>query len=98
MKLRDLVFGSLIGVVVLAFTSHGGCEDQKVEATQTAKEWALQLGYNPTHVSCVNHDTDGDGYVSCTVRVKEQPQPIGWECTGWNRYNKGCRTPKASYR
>ena len=43
--------------------------------------------------TCVDNDTDGDGYVSCTVMCENGPIPI--ECAGKLTLNTGCRIQKA---
>lgn len=43
---------------------------------------------------CVGRDTDGDGYVSCTARVKSKDNPeetLALECAS-DLLNSGCKT------
>jgi type II secretory pathway pseudopilin PulG len=48
-------------------------------------------------VSCMNSDTDNDGYVSCTYTTTAgQLEQI--ECTAAYTFNEGCRLPKAILR
>lgn len=67
-------------------------------AEEEAREWAAELGMDLKSVSCVAKDTDGDGYVSCTLMLGDDTTK-GVECAGargdgtWIR-NSGCRDPK----
>jgi hypothetical protein len=36
---------------------------------KNAERWATGLGYTVKGVSCSNRDSDGDGYVSCSLRA-----------------------------
>lgn len=61
-----------------------------------ARRHLVQLGYTIEGLTCANTDSDNDGYVSCTARVKEMPTPYAFECgTGWYGTG-GCRQPKPS--
>lgn len=64
----------------------------KEEAEKQATAWAKQMGLQDAKVSCVSNDTDGDGYVSCTVASADKIHSI--ECTGAMTINEGCRVPK----
>lgn len=71
------------------------CEiDLKVKAEKQAREWVTDMGFSKdAHVSCVNRDTDGDGYVSCTIKQGDNLTFI--ECVGSDyTWNEGCRAPK----
>ena len=61
-------------------------------AEENALQWASDMGMKDVKVSCVKMDSDGDGYVSCTVMANDKMHNI--ECTGWLTINDGCRTPK----
>ena len=69
-------------------------------AEDEAKEWAKELDMDLKSVSCVAKDTDGDGYVSCTLMMGDGSTKAV-ECAGargdgtWIR-NSGCRDPKLS--
>jgi prepilin-type N-terminal cleavage/methylation domain-containing protein len=100
----------LIVVVILAAVGGGialGCnallgqaDPEKTKAQ--ARQFANDLGYNVVGVTCLTHDSDGDGYVSCTIRYREgaeadaPTQTLAIECAGgvggW--YKEGCRQPK----
>jgi len=89
----------LAGPAVAIFGGGGG--DVQVDATQQAKAYAAGMGYQDPRVQCVSWDSDGDGYVSCTVSFTQPNGTIGKdavECAaGFNvmgAINDGCRTPK----
>lgn len=86
--------------LILAVTLTGCFSIEKGYAESQAKQYAQSLGMKGATVNCVNMDTDGDGYVSCTIATpgpdgKMDLQPV--ECAanqnGCNR-NEGCRVPK----
>ena len=69
--------------------------DNKEKAEQEARDFAKSLGMDLKGVQCNKHDTDGDGYVSCTFNLgKGNVQTF--ECAGKNviQDNSGCREPK----
>jgi prepilin-type N-terminal cleavage/methylation domain-containing protein len=63
-------------------------------ANEGARNWATSMGYENAAVNCVQQDTDGDGYVSCTVRDKATDKLIPIECAAAFNLNSGCRIPK----
>lgn len=75
---------------------------QKGYAESQAREYAKTLGLGNAKVTCVNNDTNRDGYVSCTLANRLESgstelQTI--ECAyqspeGCNYNNEGCRVPK----
>lgn len=66
----------------------------KSAAEEEAAKWADTLYPGKPHTQmCVAKDTDGDGYVSCTV-VIDGGAPIARECAGRWTTNEGCREPK----
>ena len=60
-------------------------------AREHAVKYAQELDLDYKHVSCSEQDSDGDGYVSCTVR--NATGLIAIECAGFGLYT-GCRLPK----
>jgi len=94
-----VLFGiGVIGLIVwaLAVNVGGGNHDA---ADQTAHDYASELGIEVKAVSCTRMDTDGDGYVACTIMpAGDGAQPIMVECAGAMTFNDGCRKPKASIR
>lgn len=91
MILGGLMLLLIVLVGVAKCTSGISGLDQSA-AEKEAKLWANKMGMVDAAISCVKIDSDGDGYVSCTVLTKEGPQAI--ECTGSLTFNSGCRTPK----
>jgi hypothetical protein len=93
---RPLAFLALI-LACLAVPLVKGCgyhEHQQITATAEAKQWAAEMGYEPLGVVCADRDSDGDGYVSCALRVAGAEQPVQIECAGALNFASGCRIPK----
>jgi prepilin-type N-terminal cleavage/methylation domain-containing protein len=70
-------------------------------AEQEAKRYVASLvdaGINARFVGCIDHDTDGDGYLACTIAVDEQVQTI--DCAGDSLIadNHGCKAYVAKVR
>ncbi len=91
----------VIAMIVLAFIARVSGGGDGVAAEDSARQWAQGMGIEATSVSCVNYDTDGDGYVSCTIAQKAadgtvRTTPI--ECASSFSWNKGCRSPKSVVR
>lgn len=92
------------GLVALATLSTlAGCPNMtgahKDAAEKEAREWAAELGLDVKNVSCVAKDTDGDGYVSCTLVMGDGTTTKAVECAGARSTdnmirNSGCREPK----
>lgn len=76
-----------------------GCTDGGT-AQHDADAWIHRQGLNAT-AECADMDSDGDGYVSCTMVVTDPNgskhiEPL--ECAGRYTLNKGCRAPKPTVR
>jgi hypothetical protein len=69
----------------------------KTVATNQADEFARELGLEVQHVACVKQDTDGDGYIACTFKLKDGSTQQ-FECAGAMNLNEGCREPKINVR
>jgi hypothetical protein len=67
----------------------------KEAAENNARSFAKELGMDLKGLSCNKHDTDGDGYVSCTFSF-DNGSVKTFECAGVNliQNNEGCREPK----
>lgn len=95
MTLRELVIvvGILgVGGAVCTTAVGRGCS-QTESAQQEAQQWMHQMNIKGT-VSCMSHDSDGDGYVSCTIK-DESGELRGIECASSFAFTrKGCRVPK----
>ena len=103
----ELLVGLAIVLVVggALFWACHGATDVNADAVQQAHEYATGLGLDVKGTQCAKWDSDGDGYVSCTLALVEPDgaiQPMAIECaagfntTGW--MNDGCRVPKAVVR
>lgn len=86
------IFGvTLVLVVVGIIYANVKSYDPGYARTQ-ANQWSTQLGIQAKGVTCAGRDTDGDGYVSCTVAdLDGKIHHI--ECASYT-YNSGCRAPK----
>jgi len=78
-----------IAITLLAVLSACGIDGTKARKnadtfTRTA------LGATPKKITCQNTDSDGDGYVSCTVRDSEG-ELYALQCSGAFSFNSGCR-------
>jgi hypothetical protein len=67
-------------------------------AEDEAKEWAAELKLDVEAITCREKDTDGDGYVSCTIKTTDgqllEKECAGARSTGNMIRNSGCREPK----
>jgi hypothetical protein len=82
------VFCLLFAVVVT------GC-DYKEDAEQSAKEFAEELGLEIDRISCADQDSDNDGYVSCTFKLRSG-EIKQFECAH-RMFESGCREPKFGF-
>lgn len=83
-----------IAITTLAMTlgSSAGCYENVERLEGTAKAYVQKLGYQPIGVSCMNRDSDDDGYVSCTVTVNGLDAPLAVECASrWRLLTNGCK-------
>ena len=80
----------LVGVGIFRSCSTENTTVLKDEAVRTVKE----LGFEPIGASCMNQDSNGDGYVSCTVTVVDENKKrslMAVECgSNWSLKND-CR-------
>lgn len=68
------------------------------DAPEAAKQWAQDLGIKVQAVKCMSQDSDGDGYVSCTVAEKTPrgSQVHAVECAAaLTLGHEGCRVARA---
>lgn len=87
-----------VGVVAMSSKACGGAGDME-ETEAQARTFSDKLGYKVVGVSCVSHDSDGDGYISCTVRHEPSSgvyKEMAIECAGGlaGFFKKGCRQVK----
>jgi prepilin-type N-terminal cleavage/methylation domain-containing protein len=70
-------------------------------ATQEAQRYVAALadaGVDVRFVGCMDHDTDGDGYLACTIAVDGQPQTIDCAGDALVMENHGCKAYVAKIR
>ena len=94
----------LIGFFVVGIFGVGGtsmlmnCSGaNKAAAAEEANKWSKEVGIKDANVSCVNSDTDNDGYVSCTIAYRDNNGELktkAIECAAKLTWNTGCRAPK----
>lgn len=66
-------------------------------AEKEFKSWAKSLGLEYKGEVCNNHDSDGDGYVSCNYTMPDGSVHTV-ECAGSFNMQHGCRAPKPVLR
>lgn len=86
MKQHSMIRSLLIAALLL------GCGDVE-KAKAAARTYATDLGYKVVGVACTGTDTDGDGYMGCSVRVEGSDAPIALECEsgGFGSFTQGCK-------
>jgi prepilin-type N-terminal cleavage/methylation domain-containing protein len=86
----------LLGLIVVGAIS-GGLQRfsgmNKNEAQDQVREFADDMGLELVGATCQNVDSDANGYVSCTVRVREEGKTkmLPLECATRFSFNEGCR-------
>lgn len=71
-----------------------GCLENPIKLQEQAKEFATSMGYDVKGLSCMNTDSDNDGYVSCAVNIGMQ-EPLQIECASlYSIVRSGCRLVK----
>jgi hypothetical protein len=82
----------MIGLLCWLIATCAGCDaPQERDPKAEARAFAADLGMPVRGVSCVQADSDGDGYVSCTL-VSTEGAPIAIDC-GYS-WVRGCRLRK----
>lgn len=95
--MKTLKLSSLVVAVSLIVSC--GLDGRRGE--QEAAEFGKRMGMDVKAVNCTNEDSDGDGYVSCTLSVSNPDKTVTLvplECAAAFSVNKGCRLPKLSKR
>lgn len=96
--LLAIAVGSLgIAVIVNVVSDLTGVSHSK--AVREAQDWAELMGYTVKGTTCSARDTDGDGYVSCSVLVTNESgrsDVVPLECAAAATFNDGCRYPKTT--
>jgi len=83
-------------ILLLALSGCAITGAHKEEAEKQAHLWANKMELKDPKIHCVSDDSDGDGYVSCTILSQDKIHSI--ECTGAFTLNDGCRAPKLRLR
>lgn len=87
-----------IGISANAFSGCTGASQRTAEAG--ARKFGQDLGLDVVGVTCARMDTDADGYISCTLSVRDgestRLEPV--ECSGALTLNEGCRLQKPTLR
>lgn len=80
-----------VWLICLACLLLCACGDVEV-AKGYARSYASDLGYSVIGVACTGTDSDGDGYISCTVRVKDD-EPLILQCASGSAasFTAGCK-------
>ena len=68
-----IIIGGIIG-----FSKCNGGDHKSAE--REFRQWAKELHMDYDGMSCNGHDSDGDGYVSCTYMLDGVPHTV--ECAG----------------
>lgn len=71
------------------------------EAESQARAWTEEIGMKVKAITCAGTDSDGDGYVSCTIVEDlgdKGTKMHSMECAGAYNLNQGCRVPKLQIR
>jgi type II secretory pathway pseudopilin PulG len=84
---------SVLTVLALVLSAACSGNAQKNTAKEEATKYARELGVSFSGISCADYDSDGDGYVSCTIRP-EVGDLMYVECRGAYSIGHGCRIPK----
>jgi flagellar basal body-associated protein FliL len=100
-KHRKVLGLSLLGLVLLAIPVIGVVavkvhySNHKKPAEASARQYAKEMEYKAVGVSCTNKDKDGNGYVSCSLRLpdrtKEKLQCVGAVPFWYLTSNEGCK-------
>jgi len=88
----SLVILALFGVCYFAKSTGGDHHSAEKEFVKWSREMKLETSGH----SCNNHDSDGDGYVSCSYMLNGEPHTI--ECAASFNMQSGCRYPKPVFK
>lgn len=86
---------TIFAVIIMGMAMCGGCVDQKPTAERQARTYLHTMYPNAEHItfSCMNYDTDSNGYVSCDAVVDDEP--VALECAAnemcFAFCNNGCK-------
>lgn len=83
---------AIIAIIGMLFLG-GAMGWNKESAEKNAQVFISGLELDVDKLQCNGNDSDGDGYVSCTFKMKDG-STRQYECVGWSWFNEGCREPK----
>lgn len=94
-----MIVVAFLGVLFMMFVAaFRGCGIQDASSKAAdAKSFAVGLGYDVRGAQCMNRDSDGDGYVSCTVSFADKNGNLSIvpiECASSYTIGSGCRMQK----
>lgn len=89
----------LVFVLVISFASCNAVGnlsgESKKAANAAALKYAAELGFQNPRASCAGADSDGDGYVSCSIFADNLKEPYSAECAAaYTIMVDGCRAMK----
>jgi prepilin-type N-terminal cleavage/methylation domain-containing protein len=87
------ILAVFLALSVVACKGMTSGDETKKAATHDAAKFVKELGWQVTGISCADIDSDGDGYVSCTIAKKDGTTDFV-ECRGAYSFGHGCRMPK----
>lgn len=87
------VCGFFVAISAVACRSLTTGSETKKAATSDALTLVDELGWKASGISCADVDSDGDGYVSCTIALTNGVNEFV-ECRGAYSFGHGCRIPK----
>jgi hypothetical protein len=91
-----LMVSGFVGVAILGgAVMSQGCYDERPTAERQAQRYlrSMHPDAHAIHVTCMNQDTDNNGYVSCDAIVDDRN--VALECAAnagcWFACNDGCK-------
>lgn len=94
MRMGTVFVAVAVASVILVTASAVSRTQDPTALGAEARQFLGRLGYQTVSVECVDVDSDGDGYVSCTARVSDQngkQELIPLECRGRFSWGSSCR-------
>lgn len=83
-----IIGGAVLAVIIGIVTTS---RQPTVSPEEYLQEFALKADITP--IGCLDRDTDGDGYVSCTARDNVTKLLIDVQCAS-SPFNSGCKLSK----
>lgn len=100
----SLIEGTIIIIIILIFfvIIGGTCATRFVSSQEKATAAAMRYreAFHPewtqVTIMCQAYDTDGNGYVTCTIGAQGQ-RPESIECPARLSFNSGCRAARNTF-